>query len=428
MQHADTPNRTVMKKFPFLILMIICSFFGCRKERDTLTLSPSVFESVESDGERLKTDITCNSSWMAIASDYWLTPDKTAGSGDATLTITVLPNHSDQPRRGTVTIVTDNLMDEIKISQLPSGTEGPKNTHYTIPVVFHVLYQNAADPKQYVDHKRLADILAKVNKYYKGGTDSPDMNLSFVLADTDPNGKAMLTPGVEYIRWRESYPIDCDKFMNDDTGKYVSMLWDPNSYVNVMVYNFAKTGGGITLGISHLPIIYEGNAIPGLTKYKYPHLGLDNIKFPLCASINSIYINEESANGQYNNADINVTTSHELGHYLGLYHAFSEDQCFGTDYCDDTPNYDRAAYMEQFSTGKTFAELVTRRACDGTRFESHNIMDYDVSYADRFTPDQRKRVRAVLNYGLMIPGPKFNPETAGKTTYGPVDIPIVTMR
>ncbi|MDE7134485.1 MAG: zinc-dependent metalloproteinase lipoprotein, partial [Rikenellaceae bacterium] len=292
----------------------------------------------------------------------------------------------------------------------------------------HVLYQNAADSRQYVDHKRLAEILANVNKYYKGNADSPDMNLSFVLADTDPNGGTMTTPGVEYIRWKESYPIDCDKFMNDDTGKYTSLLWDPNNYINVMVYNFAKTDGGITLGISHLPIIYEGNAIPGLTKYQYPHLGLDNIKFPLCASINSIYINEESANGQYNNADINVTTSHELGHYLGLYHAFSEKQCSGTDYCDDTPNYDRAAYMAQFSGNKTFAELVSRQSCDGTRFESHNIMDYDVSYADRFTPDQRKRVRAVLNYGLMIPGPKFNPKTSGKTTYGAVDIPIVTMR
>ena len=33
-------------------------------------------------------------------------------------------------------------------------------------------------------------------------------------------------------------------------------------------------------------------------------------------------------------------------------------------------------------------------------------MDYSVSYSDRFTDDQRDRIRHVLTYSPLIPGPK----------------------
>ncbi|MDE7134860.1 MAG: BACON domain-containing protein, partial [Rikenellaceae bacterium] len=125
-----------MKKIPFLIVLTIMLFSGCRKERDTLTLSPSVFESVDGDGDILKSTITCNSSWMALASDHWLSPAKSIGNGDATLTITVLPNPNGQPRQGSITIVTDDMMDEIRVEQLPLGADSPQNAHYTIPVIF----------------------------------------------------------------------------------------------------------------------------------------------------------------------------------------------------------------------------------------------------------------------------------------------------
>ena len=42
---------------------------------------------------------------------------------------------------------------------------------------------------------------------------------------------------------------------------------------------------------------------------------------------------------------------HELGHFLGLRHAFSEDPetydrdiCLDSDFCTDTPTYNKAAY------------------------------------------------------------------------------------
>jgi len=53
-----------------------------------------------------------------------------------------------------------------------------------------------------------------------------------------------------------------------------------------------------------------------------------------------------------------------------------------------------------------FAYLVKRESCDGAQFISHNIMDYSVSYSDQFTQDQCNRIRHVLTYSPLIPGPK----------------------
>lgn len=47
-----------------------------------------------------------------------------------------------------------------------------------------------------------------------------------------------------------------------------------------------------------------------------------NIPYPHCVSINNDYIYDHDA--YYSSSDIVATLTHELGHYLGLRHAFSE--------------------------------------------------------------------------------------------------------
>ena len=39
------------------------------------------------------------------------------------------------------------------------------------------------------------------------------------------------------------------------------------------------------------------------------------------------------------------TFAHEAGHFLGLAHVFGQ----GGDYCEDTPWYDRNAYMQELN-------------------------------------------------------------------------------
>lgn len=343
---------------------------------------------------------------------------------------------------------------------------------YHIPVIFHVLYQdkNAVDANgkkcQYVPYSRLKEMLGNVNDLYAGefynfgkGKENPSENIhvQFEMALYDESGNKLSTPGVEYIKYAGEYPIDCNRFMSQKKGTK-KIIWDPNEYVNVMVYNFKASDDseGTTLGISHMP--YRTNGYPqieGLEDSKYQSLNKNNISFEYCLSINSLYINYESTrytdgkHGQegytYNQADANVTLAHELGHFLGLHHVFAEkkdgtstepaDNCDDTDYCTDTKSYNKPAYdswrkkyMQEHSNDKSLdmKDLFKRTNDQGEEWDSDNFMDYAISLSYRFTPEQRNRMRQVLYYSPLMPGPKKNRSTVTRSqeTDKVIDLPI----
>ena len=147
-----------------------------------------------------------------------------------------------------------------------------------------------------------------------------------------------------------------------------------------------------------LPYTPRENSLPGLTANNHYFSNMPS--YTHCISINNTYITED---------DVYTTLAHELGHYLGLFHVFSEQECNETDYCEDTPNYDRNAYTEWLSTltpPYNFQEVVKRNGCEGESFISTNVMDYFYSYQNRFTANQYSRVRHVLENSPLIPGPK----------------------
>lgn len=330
---------------------------------------------------------------------------------------------------------------------------------YKLPVVFHVLYVDPKDATQHVSAARLQTIVNNVNDLLEGGIygKSANLNVRMVMAAYDENGNKLSTPGVDYIQLTGDYPIDPNELMNDRTGKYSKYLWDPNEYVNIMLYHFAtnEADKGTTLGISHLPYTIEGeNQMEGLTALKVKTLTKSMIDFCYCSSINSQYINNESsrygksdkgrAGYTYNSSDINVTIAHELGHYLGLLHTYTEregeqvDSCGDTDHCKDTPSYNRNEYDSYLSdylkkhSGErlTMNDLVKRLSCDGKAFESTNMMDYSIGYAYAFSDEQKKRVRDVLYYSPLIPGPKKNrtENTRSSATTTHVRLPIRTIK
>ena len=426
-------------KYLFLLIILTGFWTGCKdSELDSppIDLSESEFNDVSNEGATLKLEITTGSTWTASSDVDWCRPLPEKGTGNQSLTIAVEGNLETTQRTATVAIVSGGTEKKIQIHQNAATGE----LHYKLPVIFHVLYKDQSDRLQYVSQSRLAEILTAVNKLYNDNAKSVDMNLSFVLAASDPAGNTLSTPGVEYIQYTEEYPIDCDEFMNDESGKYVKYLWEPNQYINVMIYNFKDdaTTNSTTLGIAHIPFSTTGsNYLEGLSETKQSYLELANLKFPYSVSVNSLFINDQSSQTQYSTADITVTLAHELGHYLGLHHAFSEDEkgvaddCIDSDYCDDTPTYNKVkydadyAYIAQYEPSKfTFDYLVRRTNCSGITFTSYNIMDYSVSYSDRFTDDQRDRIRHVLTYSPLIPGPKKGVTKTRSATATPLDLPI----
>ena len=69
--------------------------------------------------------------------------------------------------------------------------------------------------------------------------------------------------------------------------------------------------------------------------------------------------------------------------------------------------------------------MVKRDNCSGESFISTNIMDYFIGYKNQFTANQRIRIRHVLNYSPLIPGPKLNSSrTSYPMTEEPFDLPF----
>ena len=301
---------------------------------------------------------------------------------------------------------------------------------YKLPVIFHVIYKDANDASQYIPSARLQQLLTYVNMIYSGGLfgESGNVNVKFVAATYDEKGNKLDTPGVEYVKWNGAYPISPLKFMGDNSGKYVSYLWDPNEYINVMMYNFADGGDsdeGTVLGISHMPYTIVGStALEGLETTK-----AKNIQKRYYES--DRYANSNHEATYISPFDVVVTLSHELGHYLGLFHAFSEHKvenadgttttdtsegCYDTDYCDDTPSYNRTEYMEYIEyymkshTTPRLQDVLLRTPCEGDNYLSANI-------------------RNVMYYSPLIPGPKkngANTRAAGYEAEGKLDLkPIV---
>lgn len=427
---------------PLLWVLIGCSDSNSDSDTTTLKVSETSFKSISADGETLTLDIKSNHNWNISSNNPWCTTDIASGENNGRIRIEVNKNDEAYARASTVTVETDGKQEKVLIVQNGKqlSAEEIENHHYKIPVVFQVLYKDPNNETQYMRKNKASDLIIACNRYYQNllGSNSVDMNLEFILATKDPEGNTLSEAGINRIQVDKS-TMDCEEFMeNKDNLQY---LWDTNRYINIVLYTFSNEN---ILGISHLPYTVSPNKLDGLNQLSFlpEH---SNLTYPHCVSINNKYIYERASieGTYYNSLDIVVTIAHELGHYLGLLHAFNEkkingstttDICEDTDYCEDTPAYNRTHYEKEL---KEFIQanggvinygdlpsLMIRKDCTtGIESTPNNVMDYEISYANRFTKEQRNRIRYMLAKGVLIPGPKVT-RVNTRTTTGPQDFPM----
>jgi hypothetical protein len=257
----------------------------------------------------------------------------------------------------------------------PSG--GPD---YVVPVVFHILRRNngSGDVSDTLIDQQI-EVLNEDFGAFGAGAPGEDTRIQFVLAGVTRSNN--------------------DTWYNDGGTYYNSLAWDPTEYLNIYTntasgnlgYAYVPSGGGVVGNLWDRVVVYWSTVgRPGPYGSPY-HLGR--------------------------------TTTHEVGHYLGLYHTFqggcsSPSGCFnnGDLICDTNPE-----------ASPNFSPC-TRTTC-GSLDPTHNYMDYsDDVCMNQFTSDQAHRMRCTLenfrvdlaDASLPLPGPATSPSP----NHGKVEIPL----
>ncbi len=418
-------------------LFALCaSFFVLSCAEDSTTITPELTVAIDEEAStdstitvivetNAETSVSSNRSWCQVAS-------ATTQSGEFKITTT--ENTGRFERSAQVTFENGGLTESVTVTQ--EKGEYTAGMHYEIPIVFHIIYSNSSSEQHNVSQEKIYEIFDNLCEIYD--TCSQDMNFDFVLAEEDENGSTLAEPGINRIQ-QALYQIECLDLMYESTGEYKSLAWDPRKYLNVTIYEFADEFS--IIGLSRAPYLvdpYELEGVIQLLDYTHP----DDLPFIYTISLNNAYLYPEESDS-YNMYDFGEMLAHEIGHYLGLFHPYSEtyvsgvyDSCDDTDYCEDTPSYNRYKYEEvMFYVDMSYVfddedieTLSWRTSClDGSSFRANNIMDYAICDTDTFTADQAARMRYILENSPYIPGCKsedYETMQAAPTGISNHDIPI----
>jgi hypothetical protein len=194
-----------------------------------------------------------------------------------------------------------------------------------------------------------------------------DTEIEFVLAKQDPEGLA--TTGILRVQGtRTSWN------MNSDTELKSLSYWPAEDYMNIWV---TTLGGGL-LGYAQLPV----SNLEGLE---------DSSNNPFTDGV-VIGYNYFGSSAIYPEADLEApwdlgrTTTHEVGHFLGLRHVWGDCGCSCDDYVEDTPT------QEDSTTGCPSSH----ESC-GSQDMFQNYMDYtDDACMNLYTEGQKQRMRIIL--------------------------------
>ncbi len=245
----------------------------------------------------------------------------------------------------------------------------------TIPVVVHVLYNNAT--ANITDAQILSQIAVLNADFAALNTDynltstyqtvkSGNTGVQFCMAKRTPTGAA--TTGIERkATTKTSFEANTDDAKNATTGM---AAWNSAQYLNLWVVPSITSGGqsGI-LGYAQFP---GGAAATDGVVIAYNYFG-----------------NTGTVSAPYNKGR---TATHEVGHWLNLRHIWGDATC-GSDLVTDTPTHNDANYGCPAAGHKS--------TCTGTPVEmTMNYMDYtDDACMYMFSAGQSARMAALFASG-----------------------------
>ncbi|MEM9916577.1 MAG: T9SS type A sorting domain-containing protein [Bacteroidota bacterium] len=233
----------------------------------------------------------------------------------------------------------------------------------TIPVVVHVIYNNAteniSDAQIQSQIAILTDDFRRLNADQTNQwSQAADTEIEFCLATVDPNGNA--TNGITRTSTSRT------SFGTNDQMKFTSSggrdAWPTADYMNFWVCDIS---GGI-LGYAQFP---GGNPATDGIVVDYQYVG-----------------NIGTATAPF---DLGRTATHEVGHWLNLRHIWGDGGCSVDDFVSDTPTSDAPNYG-----------CATGHVSCGSTDMVENYMDYsDDACMNLYTLGQKNRMQALFSPG-----------------------------
>ncbi len=244
---------------------------------------------------------------------------------------------------------------------------------YVIPVVVHIVYNNAAENLDDIrvftqinvlneDFRRLnPDTINTPEPFSASGA---DIGIEFCLASLDPDGNpttGIIRTYTDTTIWNLGYSEKVKK-----TAEGGDDAWPSSTYLNIWVCDLQDgiLGYAVSPGA---PADVDGVVID------YKNFGLADV-----------------SSKPY---DLGRTTTHEIGHWLGLTHVWGDDggTCDGEDGIGDTPLQTNSTY------GCPDFPLIDDCSVDYPGIQFMNYMDYtDDACMNMFTEGQKDRMRSVL--------------------------------
>ncbi|MGA0560634.1 M43 family zinc metalloprotease [Larkinella sp. VNQ87] len=295
------------------------------------------------------------------------------------------------PEMGSRATFEKTLQERIEQIQKLERTGRLADAVLTIPVVVHVVHAGeGVGTGRNISAAQVQAQLETLNEDFrrKPGTrgfneDSrgADIELEFCLAAINPSGATMGERGINRVNGAANFGKSTWT-RNDIEGVLKpNTYWDPEKYFNIWVVDFAATDDRL-LGYAQFP---SQSTLPGLS----PNMGAGSTDGVVVRY--QSFGNAEKGNFPVMQAPYNLgrTLTHEVGHWLGLYHIWGDANC-GNDYVDDTPT--QASESRGCQKGRT--------SCGSTNMVE-NYMDYsDDGCFNIFTRGQKTRMRAVMQFAV----------------------------
>ncbi|MEM6632972.1 MAG: M43 family zinc metalloprotease [Bacteroidota bacterium] len=258
------------------------------------------------------------------------------------------------------------------------------NASFSLPIVVHIIHDGEEVGEGLnLSYDQILSQIEVLNEDFRkkpgtlGFNDSPngaDAQIEFCMAKVNPEGNIMEEPGVNRVN-RLSAGFSPPPF----TGEYLkttiqpSTIWDPESYINIWVSALSSEQGRSILGLAQLPFVPSLNGLNLNRDARTDGLAVHYRVFGRIGNLQEPYTQGR-------------TTTHEMGHFLGLIHVWGDGNCNVDDYCDDTPS----------SSGEVFGCPIFEESC-GSRNMLENFMQYtDDICMNTFTHCQVDRMRIVL--------------------------------